>query len=84
MEERKENAYPELEYFFCHIEGVGFRTLKKLIDRVPNWEKAYELPQKQLEELLGSKMVVNMDPKLLAKQILDDMRESRKKLGWDK
>ena len=35
-------------------------------------------------ELLGSKMVVNMDPKLLAKQILDDMRESRKKLGWDK
>lgn len=56
MEERKENAYPELEYFFCHIEGVGFRTLKKLIDRVPNWEKAYELPQKQLEELLGSKM----------------------------
>ena len=32
MEERKENAYPELEYFFCHIEGVGFRTLKKLVD----------------------------------------------------
>ena len=26
------------------------------------------------------RQVVNMDPKLLAKQILDDMRESRKKL----
>ncbi len=55
MEEKKWKEYPELEYFFCQIEGVGFRTLKKLFDAVPNLEKAYELSQKQMEELLGTK-----------------------------
>lgn len=55
MEEKKWKEYPELEYFFCQIEGVGFRTLKKLFDVVPNLEKAYELSQKQMEELLGTK-----------------------------
>ena len=55
MEERKRKEYPELEYFFCQMEGVGFRTLKKLFDAVPDPEKAYELSQKQLEELLGAK-----------------------------
>ena len=35
-------------------------------------------------ETLGSRMVVNVDPKQLAQQIIDDMKEKRKKLGWDK
>ncbi|MCR5692095.1 MAG: anaerobic carbon-monoxide dehydrogenase catalytic subunit [Eubacterium sp.] len=36
------------------------------------------------KEILGSTMNVNTDPVLLAKQIVADMKEKRKQLGWDK
>ncbi|MCR5640713.1 MAG: anaerobic carbon-monoxide dehydrogenase catalytic subunit [Lachnospiraceae bacterium] len=36
------------------------------------------------EELLGSTMNVNTDPVQLAHQIIEDMKEKRKALGWDK
>lgn len=35
------------------------------------------------EETLGSHMVVNVDPVKLGEQIVADMKEKRKKLGWD-
>ncbi len=35
------------------------------------------------EETLGSHMVVNADPVKLGEQIVADMKEKRKKLGWD-
>ena len=35
------------------------------------------------QELLGSTMNVNTDPTELAKQIVADMKETRKQLGWD-
>lgn len=35
------------------------------------------------QELLGSTMNVNTDPTELAKQIVADMKEKRKQLGWD-
>ncbi len=35
------------------------------------------------KELLGSTMNVNTDPTELAKQIVADMKEKRKRLGWD-
>lgn len=34
------------------------------------------------KETLGSVMNVNVDPKALAKQIIDDINEQRRKLGW--
>ncbi|SFU54781.1 anaerobic carbon-monoxide dehydrogenase catalytic subunit [Butyrivibrio sp. INlla21] len=36
------------------------------------------------KELLGSTMNVNTDPVALAKQIVQDMKDKRKTLGWDK
>ncbi|RKM58343.1 anaerobic carbon-monoxide dehydrogenase catalytic subunit [Butyrivibrio sp. X503] len=36
------------------------------------------------KELLGSTMNVNTDPVALAKQIVQDMKDKRKALGWDK
>ncbi len=36
------------------------------------------------KELLGSTMNVNTDPVALAKQIVEDMKDKRKTLGWDK
>ena len=36
-----------------------------------------------VKELLGSTMNVNTDPVALAKQIVADMKEKRKALGWD-
>ena len=35
------------------------------------------------KEILGSTMNVNTDPVALAKQMVSDMKEKRKKLGWD-
>ena len=35
------------------------------------------------EETLGSHMVVNVDPVKLGEHIVADMKEKRKKLGWD-
>ena len=35
------------------------------------------------KETLGSVMTVNVDPKALAKQIVADIEEKRRKLGWD-
>lgn len=35
------------------------------------------------KDTLGSEMIVNVDAKKLAARIIEDMKEKRKKLGWD-
>lgn len=34
------------------------------------------------KELLGSEMIVDLDPKALSQQIIEDLKERRRKLGW--
>ena len=35
------------------------------------------------KELLGSEMIVDLDAKALAERVVADLKEKRKKLGWD-
>lgn len=34
------------------------------------------------KELLGSEMIVDLDPKALSRRIIEDLKERRRKLGW--
>ena len=34
------------------------------------------------KELLGSEMIVDLDPKALSQRIIEDLKERRRKLGW--
>jgi len=52
--ERKSD-WKELEYFFCNVEGLGLKGLKRLFERVPDRGKAYELEEDILKAVLGEK-----------------------------
>lgn len=46
-------------------------------------ENVIEFLKKGTEETLGSRMVVDVDPKSLARTIVSDMKAKRAALGWD-
>lgn len=46
-------------------------------------EDVIEFLKKGSEETLGSRMVVDVDPKRLGQRIVDDLRDKRRALGWD-
>jgi len=58
----------------------SYHCVEPPVQGAPNVERFLKHDTK---ETLGAVMVVNTDPKALAKQMVDDINASRKALGWD-
>lgn len=51
--------------------------------RLQGSKNVTEFMEHGTKELLGSEMIVDLDAKALAERVVADLKEKRKKLGWD-
>lgn len=89
---------PELPFAFSSPEWSNEKSIDAALGFRLNGISSYHCVEAQIYgskniieflkhgtlETLGSKMYVNVDPIALAQKIVSDMKEKRKKLGWDR
>ncbi len=63
---------------------LGMNSYHSVYAPVQGSQKVSEFMAHGTKPLLGSEMVVNVDHIALANQIVKDLKEKRKQLGWDK
>lgn len=49
------NLNPELELFFCNLEGIGIKGLQNLFAHVPDLEQIYSMTEQELSQILTKK-----------------------------
>ncbi|MGM9572753.1 MAG: carbon monoxide dehydrogenase, partial [bacterium] len=62
---------------------LGINSYHSVHAPIQGSQKVSEFMTEGTEELLGSKMIVNVDHQALARQLIDDLQKKRKKLGWE-
>ena len=59
--------------------AVAVKTMQVIKRDTPN---VHEFMAHGTKPILGSEMIVNVDTKALAQQLVDDLNEKRQLLGW--
>ena len=79
--ERKPMQYLyEADGSYCFMDSETFEQI--MLNKEELGDKINFLKE-ETKDLLGSAMIVNVDPKALGEQIVEDFKKQRKALGWD-
>jgi len=62
---------------------LGINSYHSVYAPTQGSEKVSEFMTTGTKDILGSEMIVNVDHIALTHRIVDDLKEKRKKLGWD-